>query len=96
MLKETVITLDVRGVYMWKMVVNGSNMGEKINMMLILMFVIFEHISARATLDKSGHLMFVEYSINEPAKDESLVNVMDKNGCGKAPFIGDFNFLGGE
>ena len=46
----------------------------KINMMLIL-FIIFEHISARATLDKSGHLMFVEYSINEPVKDEGVIYV---------------------
>ena len=32
-------------------------------------------IKANATLDKSGHVMYVEYSISEPAKDQGVVYV---------------------
>ncbi len=32
-------------------------------------------IKANATLDKSGHMMYVEYSISEPAKDEGVIYV---------------------
>ncbi len=32
-------------------------------------------IRANATLDKRGHLMYVEYSISEPAKDEGVIYV---------------------
>ena len=32
-------------------------------------------IKANATLDKSGHMMYVEYSISEPAKDQGVVYV---------------------
>ena len=41
--------------------------------MNVFVFFIFASLSASATLDKSGHLMFVEYSINEPTKDEGVI-----------------------
>jgi len=43
--------------------------------MNVFVFFIFASLSASATLDKSGHLMFVEYSINEPTKDEGVIYV---------------------
>ena len=43
--------------------------------MNVFAFFIFASLSASATLDKSGHLMFVEYSINEPTKDEGVIYV---------------------
>ncbi len=38
--------------------------------MSVFAIFLFSFLSANATLDKSGHLMFVEYSINQPTKDE--------------------------
>ncbi len=43
--------------------------------MNVLFSVLLSFLSASATLDKSGHLMFVEYSINEPTKDEGVIYV---------------------
>jgi len=43
--------------------------------MNVLFSVLLSFLSASATLDKSGHLMFVEYSINESTKDEGVIYV---------------------
>ena len=63
-------------------------------MSVVIAFLI-GYLWANATLDKSGHLMFVEYSINEPTKDEGVNYSMSLDSCNKTPFIGDFNFLEG-
>ncbi len=38
----------------------------------LLILLISGYIAANATLDKSGHMMYVEYSISEPTKDGDL------------------------
>jgi len=48
--------------------------------------------SASATLDKSGHLMFVEYSINEPTKDEGVIYSMLPMDATKPPSSGILTF----
>ncbi len=43
--------------------------------MSVFAIFLFSFLSANATLDKSGHLMFVEYSINQPTKYEGVIYV---------------------
>jgi len=47
--------------------------GCPINVFTIFLFSSFP---ADATLDKSSHLMFVEYSVSEPARDEAVAYSM--------------------
>ena len=41
----------------------------------ILLLLLAGLVRSNSTLDKRGHLMYVEYSINEPAKIEGVVFV---------------------
>ncbi len=43
--------------------------------MNMLIAFLIGYLWANATLDKSGHLMFVEYSIDEPTKDKGVIYV---------------------
>ncbi len=43
--------------------------------MQLVVISLLSFIAANATLDKSGHMMYVEYSISEPTKDQGVVYV---------------------
>ncbi len=43
--------------------------------MQLVIISLLSFVAANATLDKSGHMMYVEYSISEPTKDQGVVYV---------------------
>ncbi len=43
--------------------------------MQLVVISLLSFVAANATLDKSGHMMYVEYSISEPTKDQGVVYV---------------------
>ena len=43
--------------------------------MQLVVISLISFVAANATLDKSGHMMYVEYSISEPTKDQGVVYV---------------------
>ncbi len=43
--------------------------------MQLVIISLLSFVAANATLDKSGHMMYVEYSINEPSKGQGVIYV---------------------